>query len=77
MRPAGAPTTGADTLSTAELRRRYEALRADRIAQMSYSASQRIVKHTLLILLAIGLFATHWRWVQRQRDAAGSAGAAG
>jgi hypothetical protein len=57
-----------DTLSTDELRKRYEALRADRIAQMSYSASQRLVKHGLLILLAIVLFVTHWRWLRRQHD---------
>jgi hypothetical protein len=57
-----------DTLSTDELRKRYVVLRADRIAQMSYSASQRLVKHGLLILLAIVLFVTHWRWLQRQRD---------
>jgi hypothetical protein len=66
-RPAAEPAPS-DTLSTAELRARYEALRADRITQMSHVALQRLVKHSLLMLLAIVLFATHWRWVRGQRE---------
>jgi len=58
----------ADTLSTAELRQRYEALRADRIEQMRFVAMQKLVGSGLLMVLAVGLFFTHWRWVQRQRE---------
>jgi len=58
-----------DTLSTDELRKRYEVLRDDRLAQTNFYASQRLVKHGLLIILAIVLFVWHWRWLQRQRDA--------
>lgn len=65
--PRPASTTG-DTLTTAQLRERYEVLRADRIAQGSFSASQRLVKDGLLILLSIALFAWHWRWLRTQRD---------
>lgn len=63
------PTAPGDTLSTAELRLRYEALRADQLTQARHQSTQRLVKHGLLILLASILFATHWRWVRGQRDA--------
>jgi hypothetical protein len=66
--PSGNPETG-DTLSTVALRAEYEAMREDRIEQVRHAASKRLVKHGLLILLAIGLFATHWRWVRREREA--------
>ena len=58
----------ADTLTTAQMRARYEALRADKIAQMSFNASQRLVKHGLLILIAVVLFIWHWRWLRTQRE---------
>jgi hypothetical protein len=67
-RPTG-QAPGADTVSTAELQRRYEALRADHIGQVRYQSTQRMVKHGLLMLLAVVLFATHWRWVRGQREA--------
>jgi len=56
-----------DTLTTAQMRARYDALRADKIAQMSFNASQRLVKHGLLILVAVVLFFWHWRWLRTQR----------
>jgi hypothetical protein len=60
-----------DTLSTVELKRTFDALRSDRIERLSFEAKQRLVKHGLLILLSIGLFAWHWRWLrQRGADAA-------
>jgi hypothetical protein len=59
-----------DTLTTEQLRARYEALRADRIAQVSFSATQNLVKDGLLIILAIALFAWHWRWIRSQRETA-------
>jgi hypothetical protein len=68
--PPNATVTVADTPSTAEQRTRYEMLRADRIAQARYQAGQRLVKHGLLILLAIALFTWHWRWLRTQRDTA-------
>lgn len=65
----GATAPATDTLTTEQMRARYEALRADWIAQASYSATQQLVKHGLLILLAITLFVTHWRWLGGQREA--------
>jgi hypothetical protein len=67
--PGAAPGPVADTLTTAEQRARYEAMRADRIAQVSFAATQRLVKHGLLMMLALVLFVTHWRWLRRQREA--------
>jgi hypothetical protein len=58
-----------DTLSTAEQRRQYEAIRAGQIAQTKYSASKRMVTHGFLLLVAAVLFATHWRWIRQQREA--------
>lgn len=60
----------ADTLTEAQLRQRYEALRADQLVMASHQSTQRMVKHGLLLLLAVVLFATHWMWARRQREAA-------
>ncbi|MFN2567112.1 MAG: hypothetical protein ABR499_19110 [Gemmatimonadaceae bacterium] len=59
-----AQTVQRDTLTTADLRTRYEALRQDRIARVSYRAAQRLAAHGILIALAITLFVTHWRWLR-------------
>ncbi len=61
-----------DTVSTAELRRVFDALRADRVERMRYEANQRLVKHGLLILISIVLFGTHWRWLRNYRDSSPS-----
>jgi hypothetical protein len=61
--------------SEAELRQGYEALRADRIASNRYEARRSLVTSTFLLLLALGLFAGHWRWLRR-RALDGSAEAA-
>ena len=66
----GPQASPADTLSTAEMRTSYETLRAERIEQGRFFALQRLVKSALLMLVAIGLFVTHWRWVRRQKEAA-------
>ncbi|MEX2177482.1 MAG: hypothetical protein WD801_02150 [Gemmatimonadaceae bacterium] len=62
------PAAPADTLTTAQMRTRYEALRADAIQQTRHQAMQKLVKSGLLILLSVVLFAFHWTWVRRQRD---------
>jgi hypothetical protein len=58
-----------DTLPTAELRRRYEALRADRIERVSYEANKQLVGRCLLLLLSAALFVTHWRWLRSREHA--------
>jgi hypothetical protein len=64
------PTTPLDTIPEVELRKRYEGLRADRVRRGTFLAEKRIITGTLSLLLAIGLFAFHWRWVRRNNQAA-------
>lgn len=54
-----------DSVPEAELRRRYEALRADRIHRARYEARRDLIVGSLSLLIAAGLFAFHWRWVRR------------
>jgi hypothetical protein len=63
-------TVRADTLTTAELRARYEALRADRIARVSFDATRTLVGAALLVVVALGLFVGHWRWLRASARAA-------
>ena len=66
--PEGQTAASGDTVSDVELRRRYEALRADQLVLAMHQSTQRLVKHGLLLLVALVLFATHWVWARRQRD---------
>jgi hypothetical protein len=64
-----APDPGAaklDTLPEPELRRRFEAYRADRIAATEAEARQGLVTRTVSLALGAGLFAFHWRWLRRK-----------
>jgi hypothetical protein len=58
----------ADTLSDAELRRLYDAERADVIASAHFRAMRSLIGNLLLLVLAAVLFGVHWRWL-KQRDA--------
>ena len=55
-----------DTVPEAELRRRFEIYRADRIAATEVEARQALVTKGMSLLLAAGLFAFHWRWLRRK-----------
>jgi hypothetical protein len=55
-----------DTVPEAELRRRYETYRADRIAATEVEARQALVIKSVSLLLAVGLFVFHWRWLRRR-----------
>ena len=69
--PDGQEPAAADTLTTEQLRARYEALRADQLARVSFGTAQRLVKHGLLVLIALALFFGHWRWLRtRERGEA-------
>ena len=61
---AAPPVPGRAATSPSELRAQYEALRADRIAHVTFSSTQRLVRNGLLVLLALALFVTHWRWLR-------------
>ena len=56
----------ADSTPEPELRRRYEALRADRIAQQRFQTRNGIVSSLLGLVLGSALFAFHWRWLRRR-----------
>lgn len=53
-----------DTASEATLRRRYDALVADRIATTRYRTSKTFTTSGILLLICVGLFSFHWRWVR-------------
>jgi hypothetical protein len=57
-----------DTASEATLRQRYEASVADRIASTRYRTSKSFVTNGVLLLISLGLFGYHWRWVRRLND---------
>jgi hypothetical protein len=63
-----------DTLSDAELHRRYEALRTDRIARNTVGARRSLIVSTLSLLIAIAVFVVHWRWLRRSVGAPGFGG---
>ena len=64
--PGGPTATPADSIPEPELRRRYEALRADRIAQAQFRTRNGIVVSILGLLLGSALVLFHWRWLGRR-----------
>jgi hypothetical protein len=72
-----ASSTPPEPVPEAELRRRYEALRADRIARTRVRAQRELVTNGLMLAVAIVLFTVHWRWVKRRVEVAGNRAAAG
>jgi hypothetical protein len=64
-----------DTASVTTLRKRYEALRADRISRVQFQSWKAIVTSGLLLIISVVLFVLHWRWMRRL-GAAAEAGAA-
>ncbi|HET9011452.1 MAG TPA: hypothetical protein VFN38_06525, partial [Gemmatimonadaceae bacterium] len=61
--------TAPDTLTDAELHRRYDALRADRIQRNTVEARRSLIASFLSLLIASVLFAFHWRWLKRTGNA--------
>jgi hypothetical protein len=47
------------------VRSMYEAAKADRISQANHSSIRSIVVNSLIILITIVLFITHWLWMRR------------
>lgn len=64
MAPRRAPGDSVTPPSEDELRRRYEALKEDQIAQSRFDATRGIVAPLLMLLIAAGLFVWHWRWLR-------------
>jgi hypothetical protein len=55
-----------DSVPEPELRRRYEGLRADRIHRARFEARRSLLVDAISLLLAVALFAFHWRWLKRK-----------
>jgi hypothetical protein len=51
-----------------ELRKQYEVLRSARIEENGFQARRELVREFLLLALAGGLFAGHWRWLRRRAE---------
>jgi hypothetical protein len=55
-----------DSVPEPELRRRFEALRADRIRRVQFEARRSIITGALSLAIAAALFTWHWRWLRRR-----------
>ena len=60
------PNAKVETTPEPELRRRYEALRDDRIHRARLEARQELVRDILSLVIALLLFVFHWRWLKRR-----------
>jgi hypothetical protein len=58
-------TVPADTTPERILRQRYEALRNDRVERAIVRAHRGLITNSFGLLLAVVLFAFHWRWVRK------------
>ena len=54
-----------DSIPERELRRRYDAIRADRILRARFAARRELIMGFLSLLIASAVFAFHWRWLKR------------
>ena len=61
--PPGA-SVNRDTVPEPVLRQRYAALRDDRIARTRFQAQRSLATSVLSLVLALALFAIHWRWLR-------------
>jgi hypothetical protein len=64
--PSDEKTAPVDSIPETELKRRYEALRADRIAQALFRNRNAIVASLVGLVLGSALFVFHWRWLRRR-----------
>jgi hypothetical protein len=65
LMPNGSATVAADSTPERILRQRYEALRNDRVERAVVRAHRSLITNSFGLLLAIVLFAIHWRWVRK------------
>lgn len=54
--------------SDSVLRAIYEAERADRIESARFDALRSLARSLLLLIAAVVLFFTHWKWMRRLRE---------
>ena len=62
----GEPNRPAEKLSDAQLRAQYEALRTSRISSETFRMTKDLTVSGIMLLVAIVLFALHWRWLRTQ-----------
>ena len=62
-----------DTASEATLRKRYAALREDRISRVQFQSWKAITTSGLLLIISVVLFVLHWRWMRKLGSASESA----
>ena len=62
--PAKDGKTELEQLTDDQLRARYDALRADALARARFDAAQELTGSSLLLVVSVGLFVWHWRWVR-------------
>jgi hypothetical protein len=63
--PVGSATTQ-PAWTDEQLRQMYNDDRANHIENVKFRAMRSLVSSVLLVLIAFGLFATHWRWLRRE-----------
>ncbi len=61
----GKPSTPAYTPSETELKTAYETAKADHIAAVKQDSTKSIANGLSLLIVAVLLFFTHWRWLTR------------
>lgn len=54
-----------DTLSAEAAQARYETLRTEREEQVRFGTSREMLRGSVMLLLAVGIFAAHWTWLRR------------
>ena len=62
----GPADTAAAPPSETEMRQMFEDERLDQIGNVRFRAMKTLVSSVLLIIIALGLFLIHWRWLRRE-----------
>ena len=63
--PPSGDAVARDTASIETQRARFEAVRTSRISHQVFRARKGLIGQLLLLIIAVGLFTTHWRWMRR------------
>ena len=63
-RPDG---SGPDTTSVETQRRQYEAVRASVLSRHAFNTRRDLATQVVVLIVAIALFVSHWRWLQQSR----------
>lgn len=64
--PDGAVSQQPRAYSDEEMRRMFDADRADHIDNVRFRATRSLVSNLIMVAIALGLFFMHWRWLRRE-----------